>query len=75
MDEAKLYRDSNGFITCKLLTNEEVSEYMAMPVGIAQTADMIRWVAEDEEERQIIEQTANGYNRIKIRKRRAENDN
>lgn len=56
----------NGLLTCSILTDEETKHYSDMPAGVAQTCDMIRCVAENEEEKQILEITSNGVNRILI---------
>lgn len=58
----------NGLITCSVLDNEEIQEYSAMPVGVTQTSNMFRSVAENNEEKQIIEIKSDGINRIRIRK-------
>ena len=61
-----VYRD--GMVTCSILTDEEAKQYKDMPVGITQTIDMIRIVAENEKKKQILEITASGLNHIKIKK-------
>lgn len=55
------------FMEVRELTPEEETEYRAMEPGITQTKDMIRTVAVDGDVKQILEQTANGLSRIRVR--------
>ena len=66
MDEKTVY--TNGLVTVSLLTEEEAHRYRNMDPGVYMTSDMIRWVAENDEEKQIIETTATGMNRIRVKK-------
>ena len=61
-----VYRD--GIVTCSILTDKEAKQYKDMPVGVTQTSNMICTVAENEEEKQILEITTNCVNRIRIKK-------
>ncbi len=61
-----IYRD--GLVTVSTLSKKDVERYMNMPVGMTIEPDMIRWVAENENEILITEQTASGLNRIRIKK-------
>lgn len=51
----------------KILTKEEADVYRKMPVGIEQTASVIRSVAERDGERRVLEITASGYNITSIK--------
>ena len=63
----KVYTDR--FMTVSILSEEEANEYRNMAPGISITNDMLRCVAENNEEKQIIEITANGFNRIRVKGR------
>ena len=67
-----IYR--NGLVTVSTLSKDDVERYMNMPVGITIEPEMIRWVAENENEIQIIEQTASGINRIRVKKEGANDE-
>lgn len=54
-------------VTAKLLSEEEAEVYRNMPVGFSQSATAIRSVAEQDGIKQILEITAKGYNRIKVK--------
>ena len=58
----------DGMFSCSVLTDEEVEQYKKMPIGVKQTTNAIYSVAENEEEKQILEITADGVNRIRIPK-------
>ena len=64
---------SDGILTCTLLTDEEAAAYRSMIPGVRQTSEMIQWVAENDEEKQILEFTANGMNRIRVKKNQGNN--
>ena len=64
MDE--VYTDR--FVTVSILSEEEANEYRNMTPGISITDEMIRCVAENGEEKQIIEITAAGFNRIRVKR-------
>ena len=55
------------FYTVTLLTEKEAERYRQMPVGIEQTAEEIRTVAEEEGLKQILEVTADGFSLTKVR--------
>ena len=55
------------FIEVRELTPEEATEYRAMEPGITQTKDMIRMVAVEDGQMSVIEQTADGISRIRVR--------
>lgn len=59
---------TNGFVTVSILTEEEEHRYRNLVPGVRQTSEMIQWVAENEEEKQILEITATGMNRIRVRR-------
>ena len=59
---------TNGLVTVSLLTDEETHRYRKLVPGVWQTSEMIQWIAENEEEKQIIEITATGMNRIRVRR-------
>lgn len=59
---------TNGLVTVSLLTDEEAHRYRNLVPGVWQTSEMIQWVAENDEEKQILEITANGMNRIRVKK-------
>lgn len=63
--EKVLYK--NGCITVNTLTKAEVEEYLKLKPGIYVTADRIRQVAVADGEMRILEQTADGLNRIKLK--------
>ena len=60
MDTKKVY--TNGLVTVSLLTEEEAHRYRNMVPGVYVTSNMIQSVAENDEEKQILEQPANGSN-------------
>ena len=64
-DENVLYK--NGCITVKRLTDAEREEYLKLKPGIHVTADRIRQVTVADGEMRILEQTADGLNRIKLK--------
>ena len=66
MDEKAVY--TNGLVTISLLTEEEAHRYRNLVPGVRQTSEIIQWVAENEEEKQILEITATGMNRIRVQK-------
>ena len=66
MDGKAVY--TNGLVTCSFLTDEEAHRYRNIVPGVYQTSDMIQFVAENNEEKQILEFTANGMNRIRVKK-------
>ena len=68
VDTKKVYTD--GLVTVSLLTEEEAHRYRNMVPGVYVTSNMIQSVAENDEEKQILEITATGMNRIKVKKRR-----
>lgn len=59
---------TDGFLTVSVLTEDEANEYRKMTPGVSITNDLIRWVTENDEEKQIVETTATGMNRIRVRK-------
>ena len=61
---------TNGLVTCMFLTDEEANRYRNIVPGVYQTSDMIQWVAENDEEKQILEFTTSGINRIRVKKKR-----
>lgn len=68
----KMQRDENvlyehGCITVKRLNDAEREEYLKLKPGIYVTADRIRQVAVADGEMRILEQTADGLNRIKLK--------
>lgn len=60
---------ADGLVTVSLLTEEEADKYRNMTPGVSITNDMLRWVAEKYEEKQILEITATGINRIRVKGR------
>ena len=66
MDGKAVY--TNGLVTYSFLTDEEAHRYRNLVPGVYQTSDMIQWVAENDEEKQILEITASGMNRIRVKK-------
>ena len=66
MDGKTVY--ANGLVTVSLLTDEEAHRYRNLVPGVWQTSEMIQWVAENDEEKQILEITASGMNRIRVKK-------
>ena len=66
MDGKTVY--ANGFVTVSLLTDEEAHRYRNLVPGMRQTSEMIQWVAENDEEKQILKITASGINRIRVKK-------
>ena len=50
---------TDRFVTVSILSEEEANEYRNMTPGVSITDEMIRCVAENGEEKQIIEVTAN----------------
>lgn len=68
MDDAYTYIMKLGdCCTVKILTKEEADVYRKMPVGIEQTASVIRSVAERDGERRVLETTASGYSITSIK--------
>ena len=59
---------TDGLVTVSILTEDEANEYRKMAPGVTITNDVIRWVAENGEEKQIIETTATGMNRISVKR-------
>lgn len=59
---------TDGLVTVSILTKEEADKYRNMTPGVSITNDMIRWVAENDEEKQIIETIATGMNRIRVKR-------
>lgn len=59
---------TDRFVTVSILSEEEANEYRNMTTGVSVTDEMIRCVAENGEEKQIIEITANGFNRIRVKR-------
>jgi len=66
MDGKTVYTD--GCVTVSLLTDEEAHMYRNLVPGVFQTSEMIQCVAENDEEKEILEFTANGMNRIRVKK-------
>ena len=66
MDTKKKY--TNGLVTVSILTEEEAHSYRNLVPGVRQTSEMIQWVAENKEEKQILEITATEMNRIRVRR-------
>lgn len=66
VDTKKVY--NNGLVTVSFLTKEEAHRYRNLVPGVRQTSEMIQWVDENEEEKQILEITASGINRIRVRR-------
>lgn len=64
-NEKVLYK--NGWITVSRLTEAEVDEYLKLKPGIYVTADKIRQVEVADGEMRILEQMADGLNRIKLK--------
>ena len=60
---------TDGFVTASILTEEEAEEYRNMVPGVSITNDMVRWVAENDKEKQIVEITAKGMTRIRVKRR------
>lgn len=63
--ESRVYH--NGMVTVKILNAEEAAEYKKLKPGVTQTADMIRSVAIEDGHIYVLEQTASGVNRIKVK--------
>ena len=59
---------TDGLVTVSFLTEEEADKFRNMTPGVSITNDMIRWVAENDEEKQIFEITATGVNRIRVKR-------
>ena len=59
---------TDGFLTVSVLTEDKANEYRKMTPGVSITNDLIRWVAENDEEKQIFEITATGVNRIRVKR-------
>ena len=59
---------TDGLVTVSILTEEEAEKYRNMTPGVSITNDMIRCVAENDEEKQIIETTAKRMNRIRVKR-------
>jgi hypothetical protein len=53
-------------VTITPLTEDERKKYLAMNPGVTQDAEVIRWIADNDRERHIIELRAYGYNKIRI---------
>ena len=66
VDTKKVYTD--GLVTVSILTEEEANRYRNMVPGVYITSNMIQSVAENDEEKQILEITATGMNRIRVRR-------
>ena len=64
-EERKTYH--NGMLTVTFLTPEEQDWYRQLKPGVTQTADMIRIVAIQDGEMQVLEQHSSGVNRIRIK--------
>ena len=60
---------SNELVTFRTLSDDEAEFYRSLPCGIEQTQEMIRWVTVDKtgNKKSILEQTANGINRIRVK--------
>lgn len=59
----------DGYIRGETLTDEERDMYLAMPVGITQTNDLIRFVTENDDAKQMFEMTASEFDWIYIEKK------
>ena len=59
---------TDGFVTASILTEEEAEEYRNMVPGVSITNDMVRWVAENDKEKQIVEITAKEMTRIRVKR-------
>ena len=57
-----------GLVTFYVLTEEEAKSFKEIPCGFTQTNDMIRSVTECDDEKNIFEVTANGINRIRVKR-------
>ena len=57
----------NGMVTISELTEDEAQKYREMSAGVQQEKDVIRWIADKDGERQILEQRADSFNRIRLR--------
>lgn len=66
MDDAHIMK-LGDYCTVKILTEEESDTYRKMPVGIEQTASVIRSVAERDGKRRVLEITARGYSITSIK--------
>lgn len=60
---------TDGFVTASILTEKEADKFRNMTPGVSITNDMVRWVAENDEEKQIVEITARGMTRIRVKRR------
>ena len=60
---------TDGFVTASILTEKEADKFRNMTPGVSITNDMVRWVAENDEEKQIVEITAKGMTRIRVKRR------
>ena len=71
MCEGIIGSKSNELVTFRTLSDEEAKYYWALPCGVQQTSEMIRWVAVDKtgNKKSILEQTAYGVNRIRVKKK------
>lgn len=59
---------TDGLVTVSLLTEEEADKYRNMTPGVSITNDLIRCVAENDKEKQIVEITAKGMTRIRVKR-------
>ena len=59
---------TDGFVTASILTEKEADKFRNMTPGVSITNDMIRWVAENDKEKQIVEITAKGMTRIRVKR-------
>lgn len=57
----------NGMVTVTELTEEEKAEYRKLVPGVYMTEDMLRSVAVEDGEMQILETCADGVNRIRFK--------
>lgn len=62
----------NGLIKCSILTPGEAEKYRNMPVGLYQSADVVRSVAVKDGIKQILELTAYGLSRTQVKMERDE---
>ena len=63
-DAKTIYK--GNIVTVTTLTEDERKKYLAMNPGVTQDAEVIRWIADNDRERHIIELRAYGYNKIRI---------
>lgn len=64
-DAGIVYRD--GLVRVKILSEEEAAEYKKLKPGITVAADMIRQVAIEDGHIHVLEQTGDGFSRIKVK--------